>query len=122
MIQDKLKFFIGDHPAKQFERGTQQGGRFKCGGCGTRDMFGDLSHTLQKPWQSLQDLQSIAIAGKFGKRAGTPKPFENLRVAELKEELHARGDFDTSKLKDDLQKKLDYTLCVVYSECHHCYL
>ena len=38
-VQNKLKFFIGDHPAKQFERGTQQGGRFKCGGCGTRDIM-----------------------------------------------------------------------------------
>lgn len=33
-ITDKLRFFVGDHPAQQFERGTQQGGKFKCGGCG----------------------------------------------------------------------------------------
>ena len=69
VVQDKLKFFIGDHPAKQFERGTQQGGRFKCGGCGTRDiMFADVAHTLQQSWRSLQDLQSLATAGKFGKK------------------------------------------------------
>ena len=61
VIQDNLKFCIVAHPAKQFKHGTQQGGRFKCGRCGVRDvMFGDLSHTLQKPWQSLQD---ITIAG-----------------------------------------------------------
>ena len=114
VLQDKLKFFIGDHPAKQFERGTQQGGRFKCGGCGARDvMFGDLAHTLQQPWRSLHDLQRLATAGKFGKTAGNPKPFDNLRVAELREELHARGDYDTDQLKDDLQKKLDNTLCGV---------
>ena len=112
VVQDTLKFFIGDHPAKQFERGTQQGGRFKCGGCGTRDiMFADLAHTLQQPWRSLQDLQSLATAGKFGKIAGNPKPFENLRIADLREELHARGDYDTDKIKDELQKKLDNTLC-----------
>ena len=36
VIHDKM-FIIGDHPAQQFERGTQQGGKFKCGGCGVRD-------------------------------------------------------------------------------------
>ena len=59
------------------------------------------------------DLQRLATAGKFGKTAGNPKPFDNLRVAELREELHARGDYDTDQLKDDLQKKLDNTLCGV---------
>ena len=29
-ITDKLRFFAGDHPAQQFERGTQQGGKYKC--------------------------------------------------------------------------------------------
>lgn len=76
-------------------------------------MFADLAHTLQQSWRSLQDLQSLATAGKFGKKAGNPKPFDNLRVAELREELHARGDYDTDKVKDDLQKKLDNTLCGV---------
>ena len=27
--------------------------------------------------------------------------------------MHARGDYDTDKVKDDLQQKLDYTLCGV---------
>ena len=27
-ISDTLRFFLGDHPAQQFERGTQQGGRY----------------------------------------------------------------------------------------------
>ena len=50
-ILDKLRFFVRDHPAKQFERGTQQGGTYKCGGCGVREsMMDDLAHTLQ--WRS----------------------------------------------------------------------
>ena len=34
-ITDKMRFFCGDKPAQQFERGTQVGGAYKCGGCGT---------------------------------------------------------------------------------------
>ena len=56
-VNDKLKFFIGDHPAQQFERGTQLGGNFKCGGCSVRSMS-DLAHTLQLTWRDLQE-QSI---------------------------------------------------------------
>lgn len=49
-ITDKLRFFVGDHPAQQFERGTQMGGTYKCGGCGVKDiMMDDLAHTLQLP-------------------------------------------------------------------------
>ena len=40
VIHNKMSFFIGDHPAQQFKRGTQQGGKFKCGGCGVRDTLG----------------------------------------------------------------------------------
>ena len=35
-INDALQFFIGDHPAQAFERGTQSGGQYKCGSCGCR--------------------------------------------------------------------------------------
>ena len=33
-VKDKVRFFIGDKPAQQFEPGTHVGGAFKCGGCG----------------------------------------------------------------------------------------
>ena len=97
VIYDKIMFFIGDHPTQQFERGTQQGGKFKCGGCGVREtLFGDLAHTLQHPLRSIHDLQRIATAGKLGKTTCNPKPFDNLKVAQIKE-LHARGEYDTNK-------------------------
>ena len=90
-ITDKLRFFVGDHPAKQYERGTQQGGKYKCGGCGVQDlMMDDLAHTLQRSWRSLHDIQHIAIAGKLGRQQGELKPFELLRVQQIREELHAR--------------------------------
>lgn len=106
-ITDKLRFFVGDHPAQQFERGTQQGGTFKCGGCGVRaDMMDDLAHSLQQPWRSLHKLQQIATSGKFGKQAGELKPFDKLKVKQLREELHARGFFNTDRHKNELKGAL----------------
>ena len=73
-IHDKMRFFIGDHPAQQFERGTQLGGTYKCGSCGTKDvMMDDLAHTLQHPLRNVKDLQEVAIKGVFGKRTGQLK-------------------------------------------------
>ena len=46
-IHDCLRFFCGDKPAQQFERGIQIGGTYKCGGCGCKDiMMMDLAHSL----------------------------------------------------------------------------
>lgn len=70
-IQDQMRFFVGDHPAQQFERGTQQGGFYKCGGCGAKStLMDDLAYTLQRATRSLSDLQKIATSGKLGKKAG----------------------------------------------------
>ena len=35
-IHDIVRFFVGDHPSKQFERGTNVGGVYKCGSCGCK--------------------------------------------------------------------------------------
>ena len=44
-ITDKMRFFCGDKPAQQFERGTQVGGSYKCGSCGCKDsVMQDLMH------------------------------------------------------------------------------
>ena len=43
-ITDTMRFFCGDKPAQQFERGTQIGGTYKCGSCGCVDtMMQDLA-------------------------------------------------------------------------------
>ena len=79
-----LKFFVGDHPAQQFERGTQLGGNFKCGGCSIKSsMMGDLAHTLQLNWRDLQDQQDLVIKGKFGKQPCNSKPFDRMLTADL---------------------------------------
>lgn len=111
-IHDKLKFFIGDHPAQQFERGTQLGGNFKCGGCSIKSsMMGDLAHTLQLTWRDLQDQQDLVTKGKFGKQPCNSKLFDRMLIADLKLELHSRGIFDTDHRKDCLQDMLTNILC-----------
>ena len=99
VIKDQLKIFIGDHPAQQFERGTQMGGIYKYV-CGTKDIrFDYLTHSLHNEWRDLDDLQQIATAGQFGKQPSVLKPFESLRKANLVQELNCRGDHDIAHLK-----------------------
>ena len=50
-VVDTLRFFTGDKPASQFERGTQIGGTYKCGGCGVKKFMMDYqAHTLRCEW------------------------------------------------------------------------
>ena len=99
-----MRFFIGDHPAQQLERGTQQGGTYKCGGCGVKNIrMDDLAHTLQLPWRSLEDLQKIAIDGKRGKIACDLNPFTKLEVNELSEELNSRSVTTTGMRRDQME-------------------
>jgi len=65
-VTDKLFFFTGDKPAAQFERGTQQGGYYKCGSCGCRSTrMDDLAHSLNCRRHSLADLQTLVLAGEY---------------------------------------------------------
>ena len=106
-IMDKMRFFCGDKPAQQFERGTQVGGAYKCGGCGCKDSaMQDLSRALQCPPRSLQDLQSLILAGKYGNQPGQLKPLDQLLVAKLREELIARGHDTDQMLKPEMQALL----------------
>lgn len=52
----------------------------------TAGMMGDLAHALQLPWRSLSDQQELVIKGKFGEQASKSKPFDSLRVSELRQE------------------------------------
>lgn len=66
----------------------------------------DLAYTLQKKWRSLDDLQCLVLAGKFGKAPGQLKPLEGLLVADLREELKARNITTDRKKKTELQSEL----------------
>ena len=54
-------------------------------------MFDDQAHSLRYKWRSLEDLQSLATGGIYGKQAGALKPFDSLKVDKLRQELKARG-------------------------------
>ena len=107
LFQDELRFFCGDKPAQQFERGTQIGGTYKCGSCGCKDiMMQDLAHALNCKWRCLADLQQLVVAGTYGKTAGCLKPLDGLYVEQLREELQSRGLQTDNKLKPQLQEEL----------------
>ena len=113
-IHDSLQFFTGDHPAQSFERGTQSGGNYKCGGCGCKsNRMDDLAHAFSLKWRSIEDLQKIVLAGKFGNKPNVLKPFEGLSTEELREELRIRGVFDLCGNKSQLTAKLQRILCGV---------
>jgi len=78
-VKDELLYFYGDKPAQQMERGTQQGGKYKCGSCGCElHMMDDIAYSFRCKCRSLSDLQSIALAGKYGKQRGVVRPFNPL--------------------------------------------
>ena len=106
-VSDTIRFFTGDKPAQSFERGTQQGGHYKCGGCGVKSsMIGDLAHSLRCKWRSLQDLQTLVLARKYGNKPGSSKPFEDLKAQEVRDELRARGVLDVAKPVKELRPQL----------------
>ena len=102
-----MRYFTGDHPATQFEQGTSMGGHYKCGVCGTHEsLFNDQAHTLQHKWRSVQELQTVATNGRYGKTPMALTPFK-LRIKELRSELEARGFFVHDKmLRPELESLL----------------
>jgi len=70
-MNDELCFLKGDTPAQQYERGTQEGGDYKCRGCGCHaHMMEDIAHALECKWRSLMNLQELVLAGKHGNQPG----------------------------------------------------
>ena len=66
-IEDRLRFFMGDKPAAQFERGTQVGGHYPCGSCGTHvTRFDDFAHCCSNRPRMIKDLQKLVIEGMSG--------------------------------------------------------
>jgi len=98
-LKDTMRFFCGDKPAQQFERGTQIGGDYPCGPCGCLvSTMHNLTSVLQCPHRSLQDLQTLVLAGKYGNTPNALKPLDNLLIDPLRKELNSRG-FTTSGMK-----------------------
>ena len=79
--------------------------------CGTKEhLFNDQAHTLQPKWRNVQQLQTVATSGMYGRQAGVLHPFE-LKVRELRSELEARVFFlDDKMLRSDLDFLLEQVL------------
>lgn len=74
--------------------------------CGCKELlFDDQAHSLNLPLRSLNALQSEANKGIYGKQRGVIRPFDGLKVAELRRELQARGVVDTTATKQILLNK-----------------
>lgn len=68
-------------------------------------MFSDQA--LQCQWCYLATLQTLATRVAVGKKAGVTKPFDKLRVDDLREELRVRGILTLEGPKPKLQQQLE---------------
>ena len=57
-------------------------------------MMDDQAHALRCNMWSFRDLQDIAVPGTFGKQPNILEPFDQLVVAQLKQELLARKVYE----------------------------
>lgn len=73
-------------------------------------MISDFAHASRLIWRSLEDIQALAVGGSYGKQSGKLKPFDGLKVDQLKNELLARGQFDVNKRKPELVDTLNKCL------------
>ena len=106
-----MRFFKGDSPAQQFERGYQQGGYYKCGACLIHSSrVEDIAHACTKKWCTVSDIQQIAIKGKFGRQSGVLEPFKFLSLDQVQQELRVRNIYHTSKTKKEAEAVLTDTL------------
>ena len=106
-VKDVIRFFVGDHKAVAFEMGMQCGGHYPCGCCGIHvDENTDQTLSLRRKVRSVKDLQQLATKGVFGVKRNVVKPFENLTVGNLRNELRARGCIDIDLPKPELYSKL----------------
>ena len=107
----KLRAFTGDNPEQQFELGVNQGGHYKCSGCGTKTIdYVDLAVTLVAEPLSVQDRYAIATSEAFGKKPGHSKPFASLKIDALRREQFDRS-LDNRGLRKDLDERLASGLC-----------
>ena len=68
-ITDRIRLFIADHPAHDFECGEVKGGNDSCTGCNARaPKYDDITYCFRKQHLSLADRQAIINAGIHGRR------------------------------------------------------
>ena len=67
-VADKMRFFHGDSPSRQYEAGQQKGGNFYCAVCGANaHRVHELDYVFRCPHVSLEDRQQLVLKGPHGK-------------------------------------------------------
>jgi hypothetical protein len=87
LVHDKMRFFHGDTPARQYECGQQKGGNFYCAICGAgAHRVYEMDYSFRCSHLSLADRQNIVLKGPCGKKYSyqkANKPFQGLSKDEL---------------------------------------
>ena len=108
-ITDKMRFFHGDTPARQYECGQQKGGKYYCAVCGaSANRVYEQDCSFRCSHMSLADRQDLVLKGPYGKENSlkkASKPFQDLNKDELIRELSARGIYE-GNTKEELQNLL----------------
>jgi hypothetical protein len=108
-ITDKMRFFHGDTPARQYECGQQKGGKYYCAVCGAAaNRVYELDYSFCCSHMSLADRQDLVLKGPHGKKNSfekANKPFQDLSRDQLIRELSARGIYE-GNTKEELQNLL----------------
>ena len=97
-VNDKVRFFHGDTPARQYECGQQKGGNYYCAICGaSAHRVYEMDYVFRCSHMSLADRQSLVLKGPYRRKNSFQKvykPFKDLTKDELIRELSARGIYE----------------------------
>ena len=108
-INDIMRFFHGDTPARQYECSQQKGGHFYCSICGaSANRVYEMDYVFRCSHVSLTDRQNLVLKGPHGKTNSlqkSNKPFKDLKKDDFVRELSARGIYE-GNAKEELQNFL----------------
>lgn len=93
------------HEWRQSKCGVWKCGHRGCVGC-DGDMWcsSDFQYRSHRKYHTLEEQQNLVLAGPEGRKGGL-YPFKNLKVEQIRKELHERGK-DGSGKKQELQERL----------------
>ena len=110
-VNDVLRFFKGDLPARQFEGGQQKGGNFFCVVCPVHanHVKNIAGSNIKKVMSIKERIEKVKIMTTSVSRLekNTIKLYENLKKVEIIDELHQRSvKFSSSLPQKDLMSLL----------------
>ena len=118
-INDVMRFFHGDGPARQFESGQQKGGTFYCSVCGSNaHRVYEMDYILRCKIVSLQDKQKLLMKGVVSKKNSIDK-------ANASQKPHCARSDKGADIKGNLREKQRRKgscwskKCLVCKECLH---